>query len=75
MMFKFINNLNLLLAQTAEQKKQTTLYVALFAFLCLMLIIDAGAMKKIGGPKVWNKIFIAFLFIAIVAMAILYFVY
>ena len=74
-MFNFLNTMNLLLAQTKEQKQMTVLYVSLFALLCFMLILDAGALKKIGGPKVWKKIFIAFLFIAIVALIILYFVW
>ena len=73
-MINFLSSLNLLLAQTQEERKLTLLYVGLFVLLCLLLVIDAGALKKVGGPKVWKKIFIAFLIIGLVALAILYFV-
>ena len=73
-MIDLIFNMNLLLAQTQQEKNLTILYVSLFVFLCLMLVIDAGGLKKYNGPKVWKKIFIAFMFIGIVALAILYFV-
>ena len=74
-MQNFLMNLNMLLAQTSQQKKLTFLYVSLFAFLCLMLFIDSREEKKIvGGNKILKKIVIFMLFIALVAMAVLYFV-
>ena len=74
-MQNFLMNLNMLLAQTSQQKKLTFLYVSLFAFLCLMLFIDSREEKKlVGGNKILKKIVIFMLFIALVAMAVLYFV-
>ena len=68
-------NMNLLLAQTAQERKLTILYVALFAFLCLLLFIDTKERKAlVGGNKLLAKIVVAMLFIALAALAVLYFV-
>lgn len=68
-------NLNLLLAQTAQEKKLTFLYVGLFAFLCLLLFIDTRENKKwVGGNKILGKIILGALFLGIIAMIVLYFV-
>ncbi len=68
-------NLNMILAQTPQEKKLTVLYVSLFAFLCLMLWIDTRERKVlVGGNKLLAKIIIFMLFISLIAMAVLYFV-
>ena len=72
-MQSLIFNINLLLAQTPQEKKMTMLYLSLFAFLCLMLFIDSRERKRIVDNKLLKKIVIVFLFIAIIAMAIFYF--
>ena len=65
---------NILLKQTQEEKNLTFLYVSLFAFLCLMLFIDSRERKRIVDNKLLKKVVIVMLFIAIIAMAVLYFV-
>lgn len=67
-------NINMILAQTTEEKKLTVLYVSLFAFLCVMLFIDARERKRIVNNKLLKKVVIFVLFIALIAMAVLYFV-
>ena len=68
-------NLNMILAQTPQEKKLTVLYVSLFTFLCLMLWIDTRERKVlVGGNKLLAKIIIFMLFISLIAMAVLYFV-
>ena len=67
-------NLNLLLAQTPQEKKLTVLYVSLFAFLCLMLFMDSRERKRIVDNKMLKKIVIVMLFLALIAMAVVYFV-
>ena len=68
-------NFNLLMAQTAQEKKLTYLYVCLFAFLCLLLFIDTRERKAfVGGNKTLAKIILVALFLAIIAMVVLYFV-
>ena len=74
-MQNFLFNINLLLAQTPREKELTVLYVSLFAFLCLMLFIDSRERKRIVDNKLLKKIVIVFLFIAIIAMAVVYFYY
>ena len=66
-------NINMLLAQTPQEKKLTFLYVSLFAFLCLMLFMDSRERKKIVDNKLLKKIVIVFLFISLIVMAVLYF--
>ena len=66
-------NISFLLAQTPQEKKLTFLYVSLFAFLCVMLFIDSRERKRIVDNKMLKKIVIVFLFIALIAMAVLYF--
>ena len=68
-------NLNMLLAQTPQEKKLTFLYVGLFALLCLLLWMDTRERKAIvGGNKLLAKIIIFMLFISLLAMAVIYFV-
>lgn len=74
-MQNLILNLNILLAQTKSEKSLTILYVGLFAFLCLLLFMDSRDGKKIvGGNKILGKIIIFMLFIAIIGLAVAYFV-
>ena len=75
-MQSLIVNFNLLLAQTAQEKKLTVLYVSLFAFLCLILFLDSrGGGNFLGGNKTLGKIVFVILIIALIAMAVVYFVY
>lgn len=67
-------NLNLILAQTPEEKKLTVLYVSLFVFLLVMLVIDSIAQKKWISNKPLKKITWVLLFLALIALAVLYFV-
>ena len=67
--------INILLAQTPEEKKLTYLYVSLFAFLVVLLVIDAREGKKwVGGNKTLYKILLVALVLVIVALVVLYFV-
>ena len=75
MQYLFLN-LNLLLAQTAQEKKLTVLYVSLFAFFCLILFLDGkNGGKWIGGNKTLTKIAFVIMIIALIAMAVVYFVF
>lgn len=73
-MYNLLFTLNLLLKQTEQEKKLTFLYVSLFAFLCLMLFMDSREKKSIVDNNLLKKIVIVFLFISLIAMAVLYFV-
>lgn len=74
-MQSLIFNLNLLLAQTPQEKRLTILYVSLFAFLVLMLVIDSREGKKwVGGNKILSKILIGALIIVLIVLVVLYFV-
>ncbi len=68
--------INFLLAQTAEEKRLTILYVSLFCFLMIMLVIDSVAKKKWTGDSkgVIKKTAWVFLIIGLIALAVLYFV-
>ncbi|MBQ3048278.1 MAG: hypothetical protein IJD48_04640 [Clostridia bacterium] len=72
-MFDILVALNILLKQTEKQRNLTFLYVSLFALLCLMLFMDSRERKRIVDNKLLKKIVIVMLVIAIIAMAILYF--
>ena len=64
-----------MLAQTEQEKRLTILYVCLFAFLLVMLIIDAREGKKwVGGNKLLYKILFVALVLALIAIVVLYFV-
>ena len=65
---------NLLLAQTALEKKLTLLYVSLFVFLLLLLIIDSRESKIWMTNKTINKIVLFVLIVAAIALVVLYFV-
>ncbi|MBR2909912.1 MAG: hypothetical protein IKC11_06205 [Clostridia bacterium] len=70
-----IFNFNLLLAQTTQEKKLTILYVSLFAFFCMILFLDGkNGGKWIGGNKTLTKIAFVVMIIALIAMAVVYFV-
>jgi len=69
-----LNGLNLILAQTAAEKKLTWLYVGLFAFLMMLLIIDSTASKKYISNNPLKVITWAMFIIAVIVMAVLYFV-
>lgn len=67
--------LNLLLAQTAQEKRLTILYVSLFAFLLVLLLIDSREGKKwVGGNKLLYQILIVAVVLVVVALVVLYFV-
>lgn len=71
-----IFNFNMLLAQTAQEKKLTILYVSLFAFFCLLLFLDGkNGGKWIGGNKTLTKIAFVIMILALIAMVVIYFVY
>lgn len=72
-MLNFINTISFLLKQTQEEKNLTFLYVSLFAFLCVMLFMDANVKKSIIDNKTLKKIVIVLLFISLIVMTILYF--
>ena len=68
-------NLQLILAQTPQERRLTILYVSLFGFLCLMLFIDTREGKKlVGGNKTLAKIVAFMLVLSLVVLVILYFV-
>lgn len=73
-MLNLLTNLNILLAQTAQEKKMTFLYVTLFVFLCLLLFIDSREKKSLIGNKTLAKIVLFMLILAIVVLVVLYFV-
>ena len=74
-MQNLILNFNILLSQTKSEKNLTILYVALFAFLCLLLFMDSRDGKKIVGEnKSLGKIIVFMLFIDIIGLAVAYFV-
>ena len=74
-MTNLLLNLNLLLAQTAQEKKLTLLYVSLFAFLCLLLFMDTRERKVlVGGNKTLAKIILVVLFLVMITLVVLYFV-
>lgn len=73
-MQNLLMNINLLLAQSAAEKKMTWLYLALFAFLIVFLLLDSTAGKKWLSNKVMVRVTWVFLFIVLIVMAILYFV-
>ena len=63
-----------LCAQTLKEQKLTMLYIGLFALFLVMMVVDMYASKKYSGGKVLNKILMYFLFVAIVAFIVAYFV-
>lgn len=67
-------NFSLLFAKSNAEKKLTYLYVAIFAFFLILLIIDSTAGKKWITDKPLKKITWVLLFVALIAMAVLYFV-
>jgi len=67
-------NINMLLAQTPQERRLTILYVSLFAFLCLWLFIDSREKKIYASNKTLKKIVIFMLFLALITLAVLYFV-
>lgn len=66
--------INLLLAQTEQEKRLTILYVSLFAFLMMLLVLDSVAKKKYITSKPLKKIAWVLLFLGLIALAVLYFV-
>ncbi len=65
----------MLLAQTAQEKKLTLLYVGLFCFGLMMLVIDTQAGKRwVGDNKLLTKIIGVVFVIIIIVFIILYFV-
>lgn len=74
-MQSLIMNLNMLLAQTPQEKKLTLLYVGLFAFGLVLLLIDSREAKKwVGGNKILGRIIVVVLFLVIITFVVLYFV-
>ncbi len=74
-MQNLIVNFNILLAQTAQEKKLTAIYVCLFAFFVLVLFIDTRELKKwVGGNGTLKKIFAAAIVIVLIAMVVMFFV-
>ncbi len=72
---QFLLNLNLILAQTQQERNLTILYVSLFVLLVFMLFLDTREAKKfVGGNKILAKIILFMLIIAIIVLAVLYFV-
>ncbi len=67
-------NFNLLLAQTALEKKLTILYVSLFVFFLLMLILDSRGSQNWISNKTLKIIIVTFFILATVALIVLYFV-
>lgn len=75
-MQNLIMNFNILLAQTAQEKKLTVLYVSLFAFFCLLLFLDGrNGGKWISGNKTLSKIAFVVMIIALIAMAVVFFIF
>lgn len=73
-MQNLLGMINLLLAQTEQEKRLTVLYVSLFVFMLTLLVIDSVAKKKWISSKPLKKITWVLLFIALIALAVLYFV-
>lgn len=73
-MQNLLEMINLLLAQTEQEKRLTVLYVSLFVFMLTLLVIDSVAKKKWISSKPLKKITWVLLFIALIALAVLYFV-
>lgn len=73
-MQNLLGTINLLLAQTEQEKRLTVLYVSLFVFMLTLLVIDSVAKKKWISSKPLKKITWVLLFIALIALAVLYFV-
>ena len=67
-------SLNLLLAQTEQEKKLTMLYVGLFVFVMLLLVLDGRSTENWMSNKTLKWIAILFFFIAAIALIVLYFV-
>ena len=67
-------NINLLLAQTEQEKKLTMLYVGLFVFLLMMLIVDSRGSQNWISNKTLKWITITLFIIAVIVLIILYFV-
>lgn len=72
-MNELLSQINILLAQTAEQRKLTILYVSIFAFFCLMLVIDSREKKMYVSGKTLQKIVTFALIITLIILVILYF--
>lgn len=66
--------MNLLLAQTEQEKRLTILYVSLFVFLMVLLIIDSVAKQKYIKSKPIKRVTWILLFIGLIALTVLYFV-
>ena len=57
-------------------EKLTVLYVSLFAFFCLLLFLDGrNGGKWISGNKTLSKIAFVVMIIALIAMAVVFFIF
>ncbi len=73
-MQNLLGMINLLLAQTEQEKRLTILYVSLFVFLMVLLIIDSVAKQKYIKSKPIKRVTWILLFIGLIALTVLYFV-
>ncbi|MBQ7579400.1 MAG: hypothetical protein IJT25_02590 [Clostridia bacterium] len=73
MAIKSVISYILLLAQSVKEQKLTVLYIGLFAVFVVLLIVDSYGAKKWASGKILPKIFLYFLFIALVAFMVAYF--
>lgn len=73
-MQNFLGMINLILAQTEQEKRLTILYVSLFVFLLVFLVIDSDGQKKWISNGPLKKITWVLLIVGLVALAVLYFV-
>lgn len=73
-MQNLLGMINLLLAQTEQEKRLTILYVSLFVFLMVLLIIDSVAKQKYIKSKPIKRVTWILLFLGLIALVVLYFV-
>lgn len=73
-MQNILGMINLILAQTEQEKRLTVLYVSLFVFLLVFLVIDSGGQKKWISNGPLKKISWVLLILGLIALAVLYFV-
>ena len=55
-MIEVLRSVNLLLEQTAHEKRLTVVYIGIFLGFVAFLLIDMYAMKKWASNKIINKI-------------------
>jgi|GEM_PF-5606287 len=70
-----VKNALFMLAQSAQEKSLSVVFVSIFLLFVAIFVVDMFAMKKYAGNKIINRIIWVLLVIAIVAFVVIYFIY